>query len=162
MGPTSIPIRLTLTEICAAALMETADSIDAARDTAAFVTALDGNHRLWLAMREVGMADGWTVPSSRDSEFAILRSSSLGRGVTDANVEALVAVNRRVAEKMAGNADIERIRTRVRLAYRENGGGGFVSWLLGGMRRKERLGTPSAPTGERGIGRPPIGLMASA
>lgn len=148
MCPSSIPIQLTLAEICVAALTEAADGIEEARDMAAFLDALDINHRLWLAMREVG------PPEARDTEFAIARSSRLGRGVNDAEVEALVAINRRLAEELAANGAIGRIRTRVRLAYREDGGGGFVPWLLTQMNKKGRLRSLFIRTAERGASRP--------
>jgi len=148
MSPNSIPIRLTIAEICLAALMEAADGIEAAHDTAAFQAALDSNHRLWLAMRALGERDGGAVPSFRDSEFSILESSRLGVGVTDATIETLVAINRRMANALGANGDIPRIRTRVRLAYRESCGGGLIPWLLAQMNRKDHLRSLFVPAAE--------------
>jgi len=155
MTPTFIPIRLTLAEICVAALTEAADAIDAAHDMAAFVTALDSNHRLWLALREVGMA------ADRDSEFAILRSSSHGHGLSDATVSALAGLNRRLAAELAANGDVARICTRVRLAYRERGHGGFVAWLLNEIHSKDRLGAVFAPAAAGRVGAPLRAATAS-
>lgn len=156
MEPNSIPIRLTLVEICVTALMEAADGLDRAHDVAAFLDALEDSHVLWLAVQQVGARNGWAVPSPRDAEFVILCSSRLGRGVTDADVEALVTINRRVAQELAANGDIARIRTRVRQAYREDGGSGFVPWLQTQMNKKDRLRSLAAPTAERGANRPAI------
>ncbi len=150
MGENIIPLRLTVVELCIAALMEAAEVIEAAHDAAAFLTALDGNHRLWLAVGEAVGTNGWTEPSRRDIEFAIDRSSTLGRGVKDADVEAMVAINRRMAEQLAVRIDVVRIRTRARLAYREGGGGGFFTWLLGQMNRKARIRSMVATAAEGG------------
>lgn len=94
-----------------------------------------------------------------------VRSSKLGRGISDADVEALVAINRRLAGELAGElaakGDIARSRTRVRLAYREVGGGGFIPWLLTQLDRKGRLRCLFVPAAERGAGRPMIGASAS-
>lgn len=150
MGSNFIPIRLSLAEVCAAALMEAADDIEEAHAAAAFMDALDSNHRLWLAVRELGVIDGWILPPRRDADFAIQRSSRLGRGVTDAEVAALVAINRRMADHLTANGDVTRVRTRVRLAYREGGGGvGFVPWLLSQMHKMDRVRALVAPAADR-------------
>lgn len=150
MYPGFIPIRLTLAEICVAALMEAADGIEAARDEAAFMDALDGNHRLWLAVRDFGATAGWAEPSSRDAEFVISHSSGLGRGINDADVDAIIVINRHVAGKLAAGGDIPRVRARIRLAYREGGGGGFIPWMLGQIYKKGRLRSVFDPASEQG------------
>lgn len=145
MGSSFIPIRLTMVEICVAALMESAETIEAAHDAAAFLAALSGNHRLWLAIRGIALKNDWSAPSLRNIEFAISRSSGLGRAVTDADVETLVAINRQVAFDLMTDGDIPRIRTRARLAYREGSGGGFIPWLVNEMATKDRLRVLVAP-----------------
>ncbi len=60
-------------------------------------------------------------------------------------MEALVAKNRHVAEILLPNHDMGRVRTRVRLAYRESGSGGFVPWLLAQMDKKARLRSQFVP-----------------
>ena len=144
MMSNSTPIRPTLAEICAAAMVEAADAIEAACDAATFLAALGYNHRLWLAVRGLADQQDWPLPSPRDVHFAIRRSARLGRGLADADIEALVAINHHAAEELAGGGDMAGIRSRVRLAYRRRGrGDGFLAWLLG------RIG----PRG-RGMSRP--------
>ncbi len=131
---------MTVTDICAAALSEATGAIEAAHDTAAFLSALENNHRLWRALCEIGRREDWPLPSCRDIEFIIRRSSKLGFGVSDADLAALVTINRRFSEELVDGDDIARIHTKVRLAYREGGeGGGFFPWLLMRMFR------PAAP-----------------
>lgn len=154
MGQNFTPIRLGLAEVCAAALIETADAIEEARDAAAFLDALDANHRLWLSVGGIGVIDGWIVPARRDTEFAIHQSSRLGRGVTDSDVAALVAINRRTAGELLADGDITRVCIRVRLAYRESGAGiGFVPWLLAAMNGRDRIGALFPPAPDRLAGR---------
>lgn len=147
MCPNVIPIRLVLTDICVTALLEIADGLEDAHDMACYLEAMDSNHRLWRAVTELGATEGWIVP--HHSEFAIHLSSTGGRGVDDGDIDALVAINRRMARSLAGTGDIARIRTRVRLAYRESGCNGFCPWLLAQMDKKVRVCVLAATGGER-------------
>lgn len=140
MKPGCIPIRLSLAEVCAAALMEAADSIETARDVGAFVDALDGNHRLWLVLRDIESREDWVAPPVRDAEFATENSSGLGKGLSDATIDSVIAINRKIALDLTLGGDITRICSRVRLAYRESGGGGgFAAWTLIQIYKKSRL-----------------------
>lgn len=140
MNPGCIPIRLNLGEICAAALMEAADGIEAARDVGAFVDALDGNHRLWLVLRDMETREDWIAPPIREAEFATLNSAGLGKGLSDAAIDSVIAINRKIALELTVGGDIARICSRVRLAYRESGaGGGFAAWTLAQIYKKSRL-----------------------
>lgn len=140
--PGFIPIRLTLPEICAASLMEAADGIEAARDTTAFQNALAGNHAIWLQVREVVVRHGWGRPPLRDCDIAIAHLARLGRDVTDADVNAVMAINRRTAADLAGCGNLDRVRTRIRLAHAESGSGDFLAWLLIQVTRRNGLQGP--------------------
>jgi len=153
MNPCSIPIRLTLAEFCAIALMEAADTVEAADDAAAFISALDGNEAPWLNLREIGTRDKWAVPSPRDGDRAIKCSSRLGRAVTAADIAALITINRRVAEDLVDDGDLSRIRARARLGYREGGGGDFLSWLMAQINKKAFLHLVIPPAPRRREGR---------
>jgi hypothetical protein len=160
MGHYFIPTRMTVKELCVAALMEAADGIEAARDEAAFRDAMDGNHRLWLAVREVSAVDGWAMPSFRDTDFVIHFSARLGSGVNDADVEAIIAINRRVAASLADHGDIACAGSGIRLAYREGGGGGYVPWMLEQIYKKGRLRSIFDPTSEQARLHPTIRAAA--
>lgn len=81
----------------ATALNEAADALAAARDPAAFLAALETNHRVWLRLHRLAGQHGWTVPERRHTEFALATSGRGGRAVTDAQVEALIRVDREAA-----------------------------------------------------------------
>jgi hypothetical protein len=130
---------MTATEICATALVESADQMESARNAAAFLKSLSNNNLLWLTLSEIGATDTWTTPSSQDTEFVIDRSSGLGVGVSDSNVAALIAINRRMAREITANSDLPHICSRVQLAFRESGGDVLMPWLLAKMRMKAQL-----------------------
>ena len=131
IGRNDISIRLPLADLCAAALVETADSIEIAQDAAALLDALDNNLKLWLLLRQVEAKVGWTVAPSSDAELAVLWSSAPSRDAAGADVAGLISINRRVAEKRANDdSNLTHLRIRIRLAYREGGSGGFIPWLL--------------------------------
>ncbi|KIL99592.1 hypothetical protein CCC_04108 [Paramagnetospirillum magnetotacticum MS-1] len=142
---------MKLAEICAAALIEAAECIEAARDVGAFVDALDGNHRLWLILRDIEARDDWIAPSIQDTEFATMNSAALGMGISDAVVGAVVVINRQIAGQLACGADLDGIRARVRLAYRESGGGsGFAPWALAQIYTRSRRRSAFPRTEQRG------------
>jgi hypothetical protein len=146
MNPGCIPIRLSLAEVCAAALMDAADTIEAARNAGAFVEALDGNHRLWLVLRDIEPRDDWTAPPTQAAKFATAQSSGSGRGGSDAAVDSVVAINRMVASELTIGGDMARICSRVGLAYRESGGGDrLAAWALAQIHKKSQLRSVFGP-----------------
>jgi len=155
-----IPSRPALERLCLAVLVEAADSIEAAKDEAAFLDALDGNHRIWLAVREASAMNDWAMPSSHDAEFVIQHSSSRVNGISDAEVEAIITINRRVAEHLADGDDMAGILNSIRLIYREGGGGGYIPWMLGQIYKKGRLRSAFDPTSEHGRLHPAIRAAA--
>ena len=149
MGQNFIPVRLDVVDICIAALIHAADGIEAAADKDSFVSALADNHHVWMALREGGLNDDWfAAPGSRDARFAILTSSGHGRRISDGNVEALIAINRRVAGELAGGRDIDRIRARAWLGYQDGNEGGFLPWLTAQLSKKRRLLVTRSATSE--------------
>ncbi|HIJ61879.1 MAG TPA: hypothetical protein HPQ04_04230 [Rhodospirillaceae bacterium] len=151
MGPDFIPIRLTLAELCVAALMQAADDLNAARDHAAFLEALANNYCLWQALTEAGEKNRQVVLSPRDCEFVLRRSSCVGHSLSDADVETLCAINRRISRDIARNIDIPRVRARAELAHQEAHGDGFMTWLLGEAHRKIWMETHAPPNCEIGF-----------
>ena len=154
------PVPLTVANFCLTALVAAADAVEAARDKAAFTDALDCNHRIWLAVREVSALNGWSMPSSYDAEFVIEHSSSRGNGINDAEIEAIIAINRRVADHLADGDVLARIMTSIRLIYREGGGGEYIPWILGQIYKMGRLRSAFDPTSEQGRLRPTIRAAA--
>lgn len=86
------------------ALSEAVDALASARDPAAFLAALETTHRVWLRLNTMAKLRGWTVPERRHADFALATSGRGGRGVTDAEVEALIRVGREVAQALGGQA----------------------------------------------------------
>ncbi len=138
----SIPIRLTLAESGAVALAEIAHDLDAALDAMAFLVALDNNHRLWLTLSDVAHRCGWRAPDRRLASFVTATSCQAGRGVDDEAVEALIGINLDVATELAAGQDMDTIRRRALLAWREaapSHGLDMERWLIGEMARKSRM-----------------------
>lgn len=138
MGMGSIPVRLTLAESGAVALDDAARDLDAACDADTFITALDRNHRLWLALGDVASRQGWGVPDHRLADFVVAVSERAGCGVRDQDVETLIGINRDLAKHLVSGHDVEAIRRRVRLAWEEAGPQGqpFATWLINELRRR--------------------------
>jgi hypothetical protein len=160
IGHNDISVRLTLAEMCAAALMEAADGIESAQDTAALLDALDNNLRLWLVLRQVETKIGWAAAPTRDNDFAVVWSSNPGQSVADGNIAGLVSINRQAAEKLADTGNVGHTRIRIRLAYRESGCGGFIPWLLSRIDRRVSLLSMSIPSVERDADGAAIGAAA--
>jgi hypothetical protein len=142
MGSVSIPVRLTLPESSAVALTKAADDMADAHDNEHFLAALNGNHRLWLALAEIAHAKGWSFPDRRVTDFVMNTTHKAGRHTGDDQIEALIAINRDMAAQLAGGQDLEMVARRAELAWREHGrpyGMRLDQWLIGEMERKARL-----------------------
>jgi len=133
---------LTLAERGALALAEAATDLDNADDTAKFLNALERNSKVWQAIKEVAEREHWPVPNARLAEYALTTSRSMGRGVTDEQVHALIDINRRVSAQLAGG-DIGRIRDRAYFLWENLGrpqGKDLEHWLIAEMEVKGRQG----------------------
>lgn len=82
------------------ALNDAADALAAAHDPAAFLAALASNHRVWLRLHRLAGPRGWTPSERRHAEFALATSARGAGAVTDADIEALIRVDREVALAM--------------------------------------------------------------
>ncbi|MGE5504906.1 MAG: flagellar biosynthesis regulator FlaF [Actinomycetota bacterium] len=135
-------MKLSLAESGAVALEDAADELNAASDSHEFLSALDFNHRLWLALTEIARDQGWTWPDRRQADFVVNITCRAGRGVRDDDVEALISINRELSRTLAAGRDLDGIRRRVVLAWRERGSGYGIpldAWLLAEMRRKAHI-----------------------
>ncbi len=131
-----IPVKLTLAEVCAAALLNAADELTAAADLSEFVTALNANHRLWQILVEMAPLNRWTFPVLRDADYAITKSRKLGTGVDDDDIEVLVEINQRAARDFAPMADGFGVLNRARLACTEAQAQRLGQWLLSQIERR--------------------------
>ncbi|MEW5727349.1 MAG: hypothetical protein AB1918_05940 [Pseudomonadota bacterium] len=84
----------------ASALAEIADRLDNCRDAASFVAALQDQGRLWRDMLAVGHALGCRIPDAM-AEFVAAATGHARAGVDDHEVEAMISINRRLAEELA-------------------------------------------------------------
>ncbi|MDO8608329.1 MAG: hypothetical protein Q7R40_17480 [Phaeospirillum sp.] len=141
MATLSIPVRLALAELSAAALMETAAGLAAASDHQAFIAALEDNHQLWRTLVGVAHQQSWSAPDAHQAEFVMTVSRKCGLGVCDNHVEALIGINHRVSSQLAGGADLGRIAHRANSTWHETGLAESVSfshWLMEEILRKAR------------------------
>lgn len=129
MGTLTIPA-LNLAESSAVALTDAADELSAATSPAAFLAALDTNHRVWTAVEHISRLRGWTIPERRIAQFALKTSARGSRRVSDAHIESLIRVDREVSLALAGG-DIEQLRTRARLLWcQASRPPGLDAWLM--------------------------------
>lgn len=134
-----IPVRLSLEESSAAALLEAADELSTARDAAHFVAALDTNHRVWLTLTDIAGRGAWKVFERRLADFVVATTRKAGKGVHDDDVETLIGINRDLSARLANGRDLGSIRRRAQLAWQEAGRARGISldrWLIAEMERK--------------------------
>ncbi len=81
----------------AAALNHAADALATAHDPATFLAALATNHRVWLRLHRLAALRGWTRSERRHAEFALATSARGAGSVSDADIEALIRVDREIA-----------------------------------------------------------------
>ncbi len=131
---------LTLAESGALALAEAAADLDSADDAEKFLSALERNHKVWLTIKDVAERENWTVPNPRMADYALATAGTMGRGVTDEELHALIAINREVSAHLAGG-DIEHIRQRAYFLWENLGrpqGKDLEHWLIAEMEMKGR------------------------
>lgn len=88
MGPQSARI--------AALLAEVADDLASCRSPAAFLSALRSNDRAWREVAQSRHEIGWAVPREVEA-FALSILGRARRGLSDHDVEELIAHNRAIA-----------------------------------------------------------------
>jgi hypothetical protein len=131
---------LTLAESGALALAEAAAELDEADDAAKFLSALERNHKVWQAIKDVAERENWPVPNARLADYALSTARKMGRGVTDEQLHALIEINRRVSAQLAGG-DIEHIRRRAYYLWENLGrpqGKDLEHWLIAEMEMMGR------------------------
>ncbi len=134
---------LSLAESGALALDHAASALDHAVDGPGFLRALAHNRRVWSALRAIAERQNWRVPNRRQTEFAL--GASAKPGVNDDEVTALVDINRRVSEALAGD-DLGHIRLRAHAIWEGLGrphGQALDHWLLAEMEVQD-CGQPGA------------------
>ena len=142
--PTSapIPVRLSLEESSAAALLEAAEELSKADDAERFIQALDTNHRVWMTLTDIARRNSWKILDNRLAEYVVATSKKAGKGVDDDDVETLIGINRNVSARLTGGHDLAAIQRRAMLAWQENGrprGMTLKRWLIAEMERKARF-----------------------
>lgn len=126
-------LSLSLAESGALVLDHAASVLDHAADGPGFLLALAHNRRVWCALRDIARRQDWRVPDRRQTEFAL--GATAKAGANDDEVHALVAINRRVSQALAGG-DIDRIRQRAHGIWEALGrphGQALDHWLLAEM-----------------------------
>jgi hypothetical protein len=134
---------ISLAESGALALEHAASVLDHAVDGPGFLRALAHNRRVWSALRDIAERQNWLVPNRRQTAFAL--GATAKPGVNDDEIHALVAINRRVSQALAGD-DIDRVRQRAYAIWEDLGrphGQALDHWLLAEMEVKDG-GQPSA------------------
>lgn len=129
--------QLSLAESGALALDEAAAALDGAIDSATFLDALARNRRVWRAIKDIAHRERWNVPSVRQTAFAL--GTTAKSAVSDGDVHALVAVNRRVSSALAGGG-LEAIRQRAYFLWERSGhpqGQALDFWLLAEMEARK-------------------------
>jgi len=138
MHTDQIPVKLTLPEICAAALLNSADELAEARDATEFVDALNAIHRLWQTLREMAPLKKIDGPGFGDTHYAVSKLGKRGIAMDDSHVEALVKITRRTALDLASVKDGRGLLNRARLACDEAEGADLDQWLLTQIVRRSR------------------------
>lgn len=139
MCPNTIPIRLTLEELCAAALEEGADHLENAMDADSFVSAVTTNHLVWVALDGL-VEDGRLHIKPRAVRDALRLSSNSDHGTSDQMVADLMGINRTVAAELTAPANLHAILDRINMAYRESGSqAGKMQWLFDSICRRKSL-----------------------
>ncbi len=99
MGQAALPTRETIARKLASSLEEVADRLGSAASVAEFVAALDDNRLVWEGLRHAVGRYGWSVPA-RQMAFALDSSARARAGLSDHDVEAMIALNRRTSSAL--------------------------------------------------------------
>ncbi|MBX9635476.1 MAG: DUF2934 domain-containing protein, partial [Magnetospirillum sp.] len=126
---------LTLAETGALALADAAVELDRADDTGKFLHALERNRKVWQTIKDVALRLNWQVPDPQLADYALSTARKMGHGVNDAQVNALIDINRRVSAQLAGGC-IDQIRERAYFIWEDSGrpfGQDLEHWLIAEM-----------------------------
>jgi hypothetical protein len=134
---------LTLAETGALALADAATQLDQADNTGTFLHALERNRKVWQTIKDVALA-----PNQQLADYALSTAGKMGHGVNDAQVNALIDINRRVSAQLAGG-DIGHIRERAYFIWENSGrpnGQDLEHWLIAEIEMKGKS-VPPPPNG---------------
>lgn len=126
-------IGLSAAESGALALAGAAAALDHAADQAAFLRALEHNHRVWQTIKTLADRHHWRSPNRDQAAYALATVGTMGRGVNDDDLHALITITRDVSAQLAGAGDIEVIRRRAHAIWEQRGrphGHDLEHWLL--------------------------------
>lgn len=129
---------LTLAETGALALADAATELDHADNTGKFLSALERNRKVWQTIKDVALRQNWRIPDPQLADYALSTARKMGHGVNDAQVNALIDINRRVSAELAGGC-IDRIRERAYFIWENNGhpeGQDLEHWLIAEIEMK--------------------------
>ncbi|MBC7908775.1 MAG: DUF2934 domain-containing protein [Rhodospirillaceae bacterium] len=133
---------LTLAETGALALADAATDLDQADDTRKFLGALERNRKVWQTLKDVALRQNWRVPNAQLADYALNTAGRMGHGVNDAQVSALIDINRRVSAELAGGC-IDHIRERAYFIWENSGrpqGQDLEHWLIAEIQMKGNPG----------------------
>lgn len=140
---------LTLAETGALALADAATDLDRADNASKFLGALERNRKVWQSLKDVALQQNWPVPEPHVAEYALSTTGKMGHGVNDAQVIALIDINRRVSAALAGGS-IDPIRDRAYFIWENSGrpnGQDLEHWLIAEIEMKGKsLAEASAQT----------------
>lgn len=139
MCPNTIPIRHSVADLCAVALLEVADGLERARDAESFLAVLEANRRMWCLFDDLVESGNLRVDRSVVGN-ALRLSGTFSRGPSDEKVAAMGAVNRMAAADLLPGSNLGFVQERVRTAYRESGSRlDIMEWVLDRIGKKRRL-----------------------
>lgn len=93
MGQALLPTYEMSARKLASSLEAVADRMGRAGSVAEFVAALEENGAVWEKVRSASGRFGWRVPR-RLMDFSLSKSATARRGLSDHDVEAMIAINR--------------------------------------------------------------------
>ena len=99
MGQAALPTRETTARKLACSLDEVADRLGRAASVSEFVAALDDNRLVWEGVSRAAGRYGWAL-SARQVAFALASSARARAGLSDHDVEAMIALNRRTSSAL--------------------------------------------------------------
>ncbi len=139
MCPNTIPIRLALAELCAAALEESANDLDNAMDADSFVSALTTGHLLWVVLGGL-VEDGKLNIKPHTVQAALHLSSSPGQGMSDQMVSNLMNISRAAAAELTCPSNSHAALKRVHVAYRESRSNcDIIHWIIDILHKRRGL-----------------------
>jgi len=97
MGQAMFPaLDVKTARMLAGSLDDVANRLGCADNPDAFLAALEDNGHVWEKVRRAAWRYGWRLPS-RLLDFSLASAARARRGLSDHDVESLIAINRQVS-----------------------------------------------------------------